>query len=238
MKGKISLTSKKTCILLLAFGFLGLAVVIFFMAMWPNFKQFASNQRSGLNYFAYFTYLSNTVVFIWLILTGISGLCKKEKMQRFLIAPQIFGAVFLYTFIVGFIFYGILRWIVTPYPWSVWYARLADFFNHGLTPLFMTLLFIFSTNETQKKLTQKHVLLWLIYPFVYFVFSMVRGAIINWYPYPFINPAWQPYAAVSAPPILLIILAAAAFMSVFYLLGFATMKLSNKKIAKCGGQLN
>lgn len=31
--------------------------------------------------------------------------------------------------------------------------------------------------------------LYLVFPLVYFVLSMLRGAVIEWYPYPFLNPA-------------------------------------------------
>jgi hypothetical protein len=31
-------------------------------------------------------------------------------------------------------------------------------------------------------------LIWLAYPVLYLVYSLVRGAFVDWYPYPFINP--------------------------------------------------
>ncbi|MBV9269892.1 MAG: Pr6Pr family membrane protein [Candidatus Eremiobacteraeota bacterium] len=30
---------------------------------------------------------------------------------------------------------------------------------------------------------------WLSYPLLYCIYSLIRGALIGWYPYPFINPA-------------------------------------------------
>jgi hypothetical protein len=40
----------------------------------------------------------------------------------------------------------------------------------------------------QKRLSFRWSLLWLAYPVLYLVYSLVRGAFVDWYPYPFINP--------------------------------------------------
>ena len=29
---------------------------------------------------------------------------------------------------------------------------------------------------------------WLLYPFLYMVYSLIRGPIVDWYPYPFLDP--------------------------------------------------
>ncbi len=45
-----------------------------------------------------------------------------------------------------------------------------------------------------RALPRNHAYLWLIGPFVYLVYSMVRGHRIGWYPYHFLNPLtrWLP----------------------------------------------
>jgi hypothetical protein len=37
---------------------------------------------------------------------------------------------------------------------------------------------------------------WLIYPAVYGVYSLVRGPIVHWYPYPFLDPRGQGYPSL------------------------------------------
>jgi hypothetical protein len=38
-------------------------------------------------------------------------------------------------------------------------------------------------------LRPKHIWYWLLYPVGYLVYSLIRGALVNWYPYWFIDPA-------------------------------------------------
>ena len=37
-------------------------------------------------------------------------------------------------------------------------------------------------------LTFRRALVWLVYPLFYLAYTMIRGAIIGWYPYPFLDP--------------------------------------------------
>lgn len=46
-------------------------------------------------------------------------------------------------------------------------------------------------------LTVSRALRWLAYPLVWLVFTLIRGAFENWYPYPFLNPANGGYGAVA-----------------------------------------
>ncbi|HEY7849859.1 MAG TPA: Pr6Pr family membrane protein, partial [Ktedonobacterales bacterium] len=39
------------------------------------------------------------------------------------------------------------------------------------------------------KLSMRQLGYWLIYPFLYLAYSLIRGAIVGFYPYPFLNPA-------------------------------------------------
>ena len=40
------------------------------------------------------------------------------------------------------------------------------------------------------------VLPWLLYPALYCVYSLIRGAFVDWYPYPFIDPLQLGYPRV------------------------------------------
>lgn len=39
---------------------------------------------------------------------------------------------------------------------------------------------------------------WLVYPLAYLVYTLVRGPIADWYPYPFLDPAVDGYGGVAA----------------------------------------
>lgn len=47
-------------------------------------------------------------------------------------------------------------------------------------------------------LTLRHALVWTVYPLVYTAYSLVRGGLVGWYPYPFLNPANGGYGSVAA----------------------------------------
>ncbi|MNL33689.1 hypothetical protein D3C87_1556150 [compost metagenome] len=40
----------------------------------------------------------------------------------------------------------------------------------------------------RQPLPLKKAILWLLFPLGYLVYSIIRGGIVSWYPYPFINP--------------------------------------------------
>ena len=43
----------------------------------------------------------------------------------------------------------------------------------------------------------RNALLWLIFPLLYFAYSLIRGAIVDWYPYPFMDPRLHGYGHVA-----------------------------------------
>jgi len=229
MKAVIDLKSKRWGITFLCLGVFNLFTIIAFMSLWPYFRASASNQVSGINYLAYFTYLSNLLAAVWLILTGISNIFKFEKLQKFLVSPKVFVAVVMYIFVVGLVFYGFLRWVNTPYPWSLWYARLIDFCNHGLFPLLMTLLFLFSKNEAKERIKQRHVLFWMIFPIAYVIFSLVRGSIDGFYAYPFFDLNWEVFQNIGlTSPFLFFPLLMLLSFGAFYAMGLLFKLIWNR----------
>jgi hypothetical protein len=56
---------------------------------------------------------------------------------------------------------------------------------------------------------------WLVYPLAWFVYTLARGAIVDWYPYPFVDVSELGYQAVLARAVALGVgfgLAAAALL--------------------------
>ncbi len=42
----------------------------------------------------------------------------------------------------------------------------------------------------------RRALLWLAFPLVYLLYSLIRGPIVGWYPYPFMDPSLHGYLRV------------------------------------------
>ncbi|GBG13355.1 uncharacterized protein NMK_0901 [Novimethylophilus kurashikiensis] len=63
----------------------------------------------------------------------------------------------------------------------------ADFILHDLIPLlFVVYWWLFAPKGTWQ---WRSIALWLFYPIGFFCYSLIRGAAVGWYPYPFINVA-------------------------------------------------
>jgi hypothetical protein len=72
--------------------------------------------------------------------------------------------------------------------------------HHLLMPLWV--LFDWVAFPPATRPTYRRSRIWLVYPLVYLFFSLARGAITGWYPYPFLNPSqpggWLAIAIISA----------------------------------------
>jgi hypothetical protein len=66
--------------------------------------------------------------------------------------------------------------------------------------------------------TYRQSLSWLVYPLAYLFFSLVRGGITGWYPYPFLNPN-QPgrWLAVSIVSVVILLIACAMIWAILRL---------------------
>ena len=129
-------------------------------------------------YFSFFTILTNILValcFTFLLLRPGS------KWGRFFGRPVTLTAVIVYIAIVGIIYNIVLRFLWSPTGLQF----LVDELLHSVIPALSILYwFLFVPKETLK---WKNILPWLIYPLIYCIYSLIRGAIVEFYPYPFID---------------------------------------------------
>lgn len=58
-------------------------------------------------------------------------------------------------------------------------------------------------------LSYRQVAAWLLFPFAYLVYSLIRGPIVDWYPYPFLDPGHHGYDGVAVTSLLLLLVVAA-----------------------------
>ena len=99
----------------------------------------------------------------------------------FLSKPATLTAVTVYITIVGLVYNILLRLLWDPQGLEL----MVDETLHTVIPsLFILFWLIF---VPKGGLQWKDVPAWLIYPIVYTLFIMIRGAVSGWYPYPFID---------------------------------------------------
>jgi hypothetical protein len=84
--------------------------------------------------------------------------------------------------IVGIVFSLLLRDddLGQLLPW-------VNFVHHYLMPVVVVADWLYQPPKA--KLAVRQLGYWLIYPLVYVTYSLIRGAIVGFYPYPFLNPA-------------------------------------------------
>ncbi len=226
--------SKVFAVICFAVGLITLLSVVlqtaFPSVVFPESLEFVG---SGVNLLAYFTILSNIFVGIWLIIFAFY-LLFKTKILSFILNPVLQGALTLYIFITGVVYFGILTWAMDfDFETTVLY-EIVNYINHLILPLFFTTLWFLPANE--KKLAFKDTLIWLVFPLAYFVFSMIRGAFTNFYPYPFLDPSILGQLWNFLNGFFMVGVAFVLLVGVFIGAGYLLMLLRNKIISKYGGE--
>jgi hypothetical protein len=130
-----------------------------------------------IRYFSYFTILTNLLVAVCFT----SLFMKERKAERFFKQPSVLTAVTVYILIVGLVYNLVLRSQWNPQGLQL----LADNLLHSITPLFALLYWI--VYVPAKEISWKQTPAWMLYPFFYLIYIMIRGSFSNFYPYFFID---------------------------------------------------
>ena len=134
---------------------------------------------SAANFFSFFTIESNLIAVAVLLWAASRDTARRSPFAVDLIR----GAAVLYMSITGVV-YGLLlaglqQELQTTIPW-------VDIVVHRLMPLVMVADWLIDPPHGRIEL--RRALVWLAYPLLYAVYSLIRGPIVKWYPYPFLNP--------------------------------------------------
>ena len=137
---------------------------------------------SVVNYFSYFTVLSNVLT---VVVLGVGGLVDPRGMRW-----QLFrGAVTLYMVITGIIYAVLLSNIEVGIA-----GQWTNDVVHRIMPVVIFLDWI--VVPARQRISESQSLVWLTFPVVYGVYTLIRGPIVDWYPYPFLDPRSQGYVAL------------------------------------------
>lgn len=127
-----------------------------------------------IRFFSYFTILTNILVAV--TLTALA-LVPAMPLGRFVSGPSVQAAVAVYITIVGVVYSLFLRGVWDPIGWNA----VADHSLHDVMPvLYVAYWLIFAPKGG---IDWVDPIKWLVYPAAYFVYSLLRGAIVAWYPY-------------------------------------------------------
>ncbi len=130
------------------------------------------------NTMSYFTVLTNLLIAMSL---SVTILFPETKIGHFFVKPLVQSSLTANIIIVCVIYNFALR--------SVWIQPVPEFiYNnilHVLTPILYLLRWIIYVPKG--KLLWSDSIKSLIYPFTYLIYTLIRGGLVNWYPYFFID---------------------------------------------------
>lgn len=136
--------------------------------------------HSIVNFFCYFTNLSNIMISIVFIVSAVRLISARKDPSDSDVAIR--GGAVVYIAFVGLVFNTILADtdLGSLIPW-------VNVVLHMIVPVAGILDWVIWA--PRRHLSFRVVLWWMIWPAVYSIFSVTRGAIDGFYPYPFFNPA-------------------------------------------------
>lgn len=158
-------------------GWAGLSIQLY-LIFYSRWTLAASLMGGLMSFFSYFTVLSNTLVATVLTCELTS---RESAARRWFLQPWVSSGVAVSIAVVGLAYSVLLRHLWHPEGWQ-W---LADELMHDVMPLLFLIYWWCCVPKGTLRL--KHLALWVIYPVVYFAYSLLRGHLLATYPYPFID---------------------------------------------------
>lgn len=154
------------------------------------------------DHFSFFTVLSNVFAAV-VALLGVFGT----------VSPQIRGAAVLYMGTTGIVYWLLLRDIDVQTP------AYANWVLHTIVPILVVVEWCLAPERTRR------AWLWLSFPLAYLVYTLVRGPIVGWYPYPFMDPRRNGYGEVLVNCLFVTVV----FVALAFAVSWAGNKLAQKK---------
>ena len=158
------------------------------------------------DYLSFFTALSNIAVVA-------VATCVAINVGAPLLRPVVQAGAAQYIAVTAIITFFVLG-PVNPFAGA---AELAASLQHIVVPLFY--LGLWAVDLASGTLDRADIWKWLLFPFLYGVYTLVRGAFVGWYPYGFLSAADLGYGAV--------FLNLGVLGALFVLLGYATTAIDH-----------
>ncbi len=183
----------------MAFALLGFSAIVTEIA-----TLVARGRFVPANFFSYFTIESNAMAVVSLLVGSVAAATGFTSRRL----DVVRGAVALYMTAVGLLFAVLLSNRpaneLTAVPWD-------NLVLHYIMPIAVLLDWLLSERAAAVRFRQ--ALLWLAVPMAYAVYTLVRGPLANFYPYPFMDPILNGYPAVLLTCLVIgVVLGALAFV--------------------------
>ncbi|MBC7591235.1 MAG: Pr6Pr family membrane protein, partial [Salinibacterium sp.] len=151
-------------------------------------EKVANNDMVPEEYFSYFTILSSMIASVALIVGGLMALRTPVDTVLY---TTVRMSVFAYAVVTAIVYNVLLRGIPEEgFIETRWPGELM----HVWIPLFIALDWLISPGRPALRWTGLRYV--VIYPLAWLAFTMLRGAVTGWYPYPFLEPSTGPLSII------------------------------------------
>lgn len=159
-----------------------------------------------VNFFSYFTVQSNLIGVVALLATAAAGRRRGRAIDWVRGAASVYLTV---TFAVVILLLSNID-VGLQLGW-------VDFVLHKLFPVVVVADFLL--DPPRARVSARDAGLWLAFPLAWLAYTMVRGPIAGWYPYPFLDPALNGGYGAVVVTIAVILVAGAVLCAVYAALG-------------------
>jgi hypothetical protein len=225
LKDQITAPSQPGGVARTAAGVIAAAAVTGMALQYTDFvlgKDFWAVVWSTVDFFSKFTIEINLLV---ALVTGAVALGRGDVMSR----PALTGGTCLYSLISGVTYALLLRDVYHPEGLIL----VAIILLHYAVPTAFAVYWLLFVPKGE--LRPIHIAAWLVFPSAYVAYSLARGAVIAWYPYPFLDVAAVGYPAVLQTVALMILgfsLVAVLLIAIDRLMGRFTGGLAVASLAR------
>ncbi|MBF6544337.1 Pr6Pr family membrane protein [Nocardia brasiliensis] len=167
-------------ILRVVFGVLGAVALA-----WIPLRDLHEDAFSLGSYFSFFTIQSNVLGVLVLLIGGLVD----PQSHRWQVVR---GATTLYLLITGVI-YAVLLANIDVMLTDRWINDVM----HRVLPIVLVADWVLVPARARVALSPRLIALWLVYPLIYGAYTLIRGPLVDWYPYPFIDPRGQGYISLT-----------------------------------------
>ncbi|MEO6109735.1 MAG: Pr6Pr family membrane protein [Candidatus Saccharimonadales bacterium] len=167
----------------LFFGLIGLIAIVTEIATLADRNTFNAG-----NFFSYFTIESNIIAVIVFLISSFYVYAGKKSVWL----DYFRGATTFYMVVTGIVFATLLAGIENATLTAV---PLDNTILHYIIPIAIAIDWLM--DPPIRRFSFRQALAWIIFPVLYLIYSLFRGSFVNWYPYPFLDPAHGGYTQVA-----------------------------------------
>jgi hypothetical protein len=177
-----------------------LAALLGFSALVTEIATLAARHRFNAgDFFSYFTVEANTLAVISLILSGfaVATGTTSRGLEYFRGAVTLYMTTTILIFIV--LLSGYPSAELTAVPWD-------NTVLHYIMPIVIIIDWLIA--GPRRAVAYSSAVLWLAFPLAYLAYSLIRGPIAHWYPYPFMDPSHHGYVGVAITSVVIAVILA------------------------------